>query len=43
MILGKSERVSRPHSNEFCAVTPKCMKDHIVDAVWLRRAPYHDV
>ena len=43
MILGKSKRVPRPHSNEFCAVTPKGMKDHVVDAVWLRRAPYHDV
>jgi hypothetical protein len=43
MILGKPERVPRPHSNEPFAVIPKRMPDHVVDAVRLRRAPDHDV
>jgi hypothetical protein len=43
MVLGKPERVSRPYSDELCAVIPKCMQDHVVDAVRLRRAPDHNV
>ena len=43
MVLSKPERVPRPHSNKLFAVIPKCMPDHVVDAVRLRRAPDHDV
>ena len=43
MVFGKPERVPRPHSDEPCAVVPKRMQEHVVDAVRLRGTPDHDV
>ena len=43
MVFSKTERVPRPHSDEPRAVFPKRMQDHVVDAVWLRGAPDHDI
>jgi len=42
LVFGKPERVSGPNSDKLRAVVPKRMQDHILDAMRLRRAPYHD-
>jgi hypothetical protein len=41
--LGEPEGVSCPYGDELISIVTKSMQDHILDAMWLGRAPNHDV
>jgi hypothetical protein len=43
MISGEPERVPRPYGDEPLTTVSKSMGHHILNAMRLRRAPYHNV
>jgi hypothetical protein len=43
MVFSKAEGISGPSGHQSIAISAECMQYHILDAVWLRRAPDHNI